>query len=718
MSHAQCLRVIKTACPHDCPDTCSMLATVRVGADGAERLISVEGSARNPYTRGTLCRKVAHYENRVYSSDRVLTPLRRVGRKGAGDFEPISWDEAIETIAATWQRIISESGPEAILPYSYAGTMGVVNMSACDGRLWYRLGASHLDRTICSAAAQAGYTYVNGWCGGIDPESFAGARFIIAWGTNLSSTNVHLMPIVREAQQKGATFVVIDPFRTRTSNAADWFVQVRPGTDAALALGMGCVIFSNGLHNEPFLEAHSIGWQEFRERCREYPPERAAAITGVPEEEIIRLARAYGDEQPSAIRLGYGLSRTGNGGGAVRAICTLPAITGAWSHPGGGLLLSSSAHFPLNKQAVKRPDLQVAPDSQSPVHWGRSRPRVINMNQIGRALLETTDPHVRSLFVYNSNPAAVAPDSNRVLAGLAREDLFTVVHEQMLTDTARFADLVLPATTQMECLDLLTAYGHLYVNLCTPAIRPLGEARANIDVQNAIARAMGFQEEAFQQTAEEIIRAALDAPSPLLEGVTYERLQQEGFARLGRPGEPFEPYAGLGKAQGDGRRWFATPSGKIELFSQSAQSDGFDPLPDYQPAAESAAADPELASRFPINLLSPAGHHFLNSTFANLPDLQDSERLPRIWIHPEDAEARGVVDGDWVRVWNRRGEVRMQAVVSERTGAGAAWTPSLWWHRDSPCGRNVNALTSQALTDMGGGSTFHTNLVQIERTDP
>ncbi len=736
-----------------------MLAYVEDG-----KLLRVSGNPENPYTRDTLCRKVAHYEERVYSPDRLLYPMRRVGKKGEGKFARISWDEAIAEIAARWKAIILESGPEAILPYSYAGTMGVVNMSACDSRLWLRMGASQLLRTICSAAAEAGYGYVNGWTGGMDPEAFAHSKFIIAWGTNLSSTNVHLMPLVREAQAKGATFVVIDPYKTRTANAADWFIQPKPGTDAALALGMAHILFAEGLHDEAFLEAHSVGWQAFRDRCAEYPPERVAAITGLQQEEILTLARRYATETPSAIRLGYGLSRTANGGGMIRAIACLPAVIGAWGKPASGLLLSTSAHFPLNNRAIKRPDLLHSPDDESSVKWGRRTPRAINMNEIGKALLETTDPPLRALYVYNSNPAAVAPNTNLVRQGLAREDLFTVVHEQMLSDTARYADILLPATTQMEHLDLMRAYGHLYLNLCRPAVPPLGESRPNIEALNALAKAMGYTDPIFDETAEDIIRGALDVKHPFMEGITYEYLLEHGFAKLRTPTDPYIPFLdlpspkigrgaggeGLSRpqdgwreapprrvlqclqcpAEGDSQSLpgqeaetskrslgFKTISGKIELYSQRAAKDGYDPLPNYEPPAESAEADPELAAAFPINLLSPAAHHFLNSSFANLPSLQKGEKEPRIWIHPEDAAARGIANGDWLRVWNRRGDVRLQAVVSENVRPGVAWSPSLWWHRDSPCERNVNALTSDRLSDMGGGSTFHTNLIQFARAE-
>jgi anaerobic selenocysteine-containing dehydrogenase len=759
-------KIVKTACPHDCPDTCSMLAFVEDA-----KLLRVAGNPENPFTRGNLCRKVAHYEERVYSPDRLLHPLRRIGKKGEGRFERISWEQALTTIAERWKRILAESGPEAILPYSYAGTMGVVNMSACDGRLWNRMGASQLLRTICSTAAEAGYGYVCGWSGGIDPEDFANSRFIIAWGANLSSTNVHQMPFIREAQANGATFVVIDPFRTRTANAADWFVQPKPGTDAALALGMANAIFQENLHDEAYLEAQTIGWRAFRDRCAEFPPERAAAITGLDAGEIIRLARAYATQQPSAIRLGYGLSRTGSGGSMIRAIACLPAVIGAWGKPGSGLLLSSSAHFPLNSPRIKRPDLRPAPGEPSCRDYGRSSPRAINMNEIGRALLETTDPPIRSLYVYNANPAAVAPNANRVRQGLLRDDLFTIVHEQMLTDTARYADILLPATTQMEHLDLMRAYGHLYLNLCQPAIPPLGESRPNIEVLNALAKALGYTESAFDETAEEIIRGALDSEHPFLQGITYETLQNQGFAKLRTPTNPFVPFQadrtpcppttyppapslkGRGESealrltssltergeasqalsplpseerevQGEGlgvrgtpASSFRTPSGKIELYSEAAQRDGYDPLPNYEPPAESAEADPELAAEFPVNLLSPAAHHFLNSSFANLESLQQAEKEPRIWVNPEDAAARGVTDGDWLRVWNRRGCVHLKAVVSEKVRPGVAWSPSLWWHRDSPAGNNVNALTSDRLADMGGGSTFHSCLIQFAHRD-
>jgi len=680
---------IKTVCPHDCPDTCAMLARVQDG-----RLLSVRGNPDHPVTRGYLCCKVTHYEERVYSADRVLYPYRRVGAKGEGRFERISWDEALETIVTRWQEVIARYRAEAILPYSYAGTMGIVNMSACDGRLWNRMGCSRLLRTICSTAAEAGYDYTMGWSGGIDPESFVDARTIIVWGMNPASTCTHMMAILRDAQKRGATLIVIDPFRTRTAECADWHVHLEHGTDSALALGMMHVIFHEGLHDEEFLRDHTVGWEALRDRVlEEYPPDRVAQITGISAEDIERLAVTYATQRPSAIRLGYGIARNANGGMMVRTITCLPAVIGAWKELGGGLLLSTSAHFPLNMKAVKRPDLL------------QGNPRAVNMNQLGEALLTLDNPPIMALYVYNCNPAAVAPNSNRVIEGLLREDLFTVVHEQLWTDTARLADIVLPATTQMEHLDLHTSYGHLYVQLNQPAIPPLGESRPNWDVLSELARRMGYTEKCFRDTAEDIIRQALDSDHPFLRGITYEYLLEHGFAKLRTPSDPYAPYL-----QGEIR--FRTPSGKVEFYSQRAKRDGYDPLPVYTPARE----EDEAAQRYPLKLMTPAAHHFLNTSFANLERMQKGEREPRIWIHPQDAEARGIQHGEWVRVYNARGEVLLKAVVStEHVRPGTTWSPSLWWHRDSPGGRNVNALTSDRLADMGGGSTFHTCFVEIEK---
>lgn len=682
---------IKAVCPHDCPDTCAMLARVQGG-----RLLGVRGNPAHPLTRGYLCCKVNQYEERVYSVDRVLYPHRRVGAKGEGKFERIRWDDALEIIVTRWKQIIAQYGAEAILPYSYAGTMGVVNMSACDGRLWNSMGASRLLRTICSTAAEAGYGYTMGWSGGIDPESLIHARTIIVWGMNPASTCTHQMAILREAQKRGATLIVIDPFRTRTAECADWHVHLEHGTDGALALGMMHVIFREGWQDEQFLRSYTVGGEALRDRVlSDYGPQTVSQITGISPEDIERLAYTYAAQRPSAIRLGYGIARNSNGGMMVRTITCLPAVIGAWRELGGGLLLSTSAHFPLNMKAVKRPDLLT------------SNPRALNMNQLGEALLTLNDPPIMALYVYNSNPAGVAPNSNRVIQGMLREDLFTVVHEQLWTDTTRLADIVLPATTQMEHLDLHTAYGHLYVQLNQPAIPPLGESRPNWEVLAELARRLGYEEDCFHDTAEDIIRQALNSDHPFLKGITYEYLQEHGFAKLKTPSAPFAPYP-------HGELRFNTPSGKIELYSERALRDGYDPLPTHIPA-EDAEAD---VQRYPLKLLSPAAHHFLNTSFANIERMQKGEREPRLWMHPRDASARGVQNGDWVRAYNARGGVILRAVLSaERVRPGTTWSPSLWWHRDSPGGRNVNALTSDRLADMGGGSTFHTCRIEVGKVD-
>lgn len=684
------VREVKTVCPHDCPDTCAMLARVQDG-----KLLGVRGNPEHPFTRGYLCCKVNRYEERVYSPNRVLYPHKRVGAKGAGRFERISWDEAMHIIVTRLQEIVDHYGAEAIMPYSYAGTMGVVNMSACDGRFWNRLGSTRLLRTICSTAAEAGYDYTMGWSGGIDPESFVNARTIIVWGMNPASTCTHMMAILREAQKRGAMLIVVDPFRTRTAECANWHVHIEHGTDSALALGMMHVIFRDGLHDETFLRCYSVGWEALRERVMgEYTPERVARITGIAAGDIERLATLYATQRPSAIRLGYGIARNTNGGMMVRTITCLPAVIGAWGKPGDGLLLSTSAHFPLNMQAVRRPDLL------------KGSPRSVNMNQIGKALLNLNDPPIMALYVYNSNPAAVAPNSNRVVEGMLREDLFTVVHEQVWTDTAQLADIVLPATTQMEHLDLHTSYGHLYVQLNQPAIEPLGESRPNWDVLSELARRMGFEEDCFRDKAEDIIRQALDCDHAYMLGITYEYLLEHGFAKLKTPSDPFIPFLGQEPR-------FKTPSGKVELYSERAAQDGYDPLPAYTPSQETEL----LRAQYPLKLLSPAAHHFLNTSFAELERMQKGEREPRIWMHPHDAELRNIQDGDWVRVFNPRGEVLLRAVVSaEHVRPGTTWSPSLWWHRHSPGGRNVNALTSDSLADMGGGSTFHTCFVQVAKS--
>jgi anaerobic selenocysteine-containing dehydrogenase len=702
-----------SVCPHDCPDTCGMVVGVRDG-----RAVSIHGDGSHPFTGanqrfqpsterksvrltssagerdsfadGFLCVKVNNYLDRVYSPDRVLRPLRRVGPKGEGRFEPCSWDEALDEIAERLRAIVARDGAEAILPYSYAGTMGMLGYGSMDRRFFHRLGASLLDRTICAVAGTLGYRYTIGGAVGTDPEQFANARLILLWGTNTVSTNVHMVPFIRAAKAKGARVVLIDPHRTRTAQLADEVLLIRPGTDAALALAMMHVICRDGLIDADYVARHTLGFEQLRERVADHSPEWAAAETGLPAEAIERLAVQYATEGPAAIRINYGLQRHANGGMAVRTIACLPALVGAWRHPGGGILLSTSGSFRYNLRALERPDLI------------SGRPRTINMVRLGEALAEA-DPPVRALFVYNANPAAVAPNQERVLAGLRSEELFTVVHEQVMTDTCRYADFVLPATTILEQLDVHKAYGHLYVQLSEPVIPPLGEAKPNTELFRRLARRMGFDEPCFGDSDEELVRQALQVSHPSMAGVDYERLKRDGWARLELP-RPFAPFAEGG---------FPTPSGKCELYSERARRDGFDPLPRYDPPAEGPRS--ELARRYPLQLVSAAAHHFLNSTFSHVEKHRSLEGRPTIELHPDDAAARGIADGDPVRAFNDRGAARFWARVGLTVPPGVAAHSSIWWLRDSPDGRNVNALTSDRLSDMGGGATFHDNLVQIER---
>ncbi len=680
----------KVICPHDCPDTCAMSVTVEDGT-----ITKVYGDESHPFTQGFLCVKTNYYLERLYSPLRIKYPLRRVGPKGSGQFERISWDEAVRTIGEKFGDIRREFGAEAILPYSYAGTMGLLSYASMDRRFFNYLGASQLDRTICSTAGKVGYTYTMGASLGTDPESIVNAKLIIAWGTNPVSTNVHLMPFINEARKRGAKLVTVDPHRSKTADQSDLFIQPYPGSDAALALAMMQVIISEGWHDRAFIEKNTIGFELLAERAATYTPERAEVITGIPAQQIRDFARLYATTRPSFIRLSYGLNRHTNGGMMMRTVACLPGLVGAWDEVGGGALLSTGGSFPLNRPALERPDF---------LNRHPTRPRTINMIKLGEALLDYRQPPVKALFVYNSNPAAVAPNSRKVLAGLAREDLFTVVHEQVMTDTARYADIVLPAPTTFECLDLHAAYGHLYVQLSQPAIPPLGEVLSNTEVFRRLARQMVFDDPAFEDSDETLCRQALTSEHPHLTGITYERLQQETSIRLNVP-TPFNPFAG-------GR--YPTPSGKIEFYSESMLRAGLDPLPTHAPTAESADGSPELFERYSLRLITPAAHHFLNSSFADMPTMLRKQQRPTIELNEVDARERGIAPGQWVRAWNDRGEAYFVATIKDTVAPGVACHLSIWWQKFSPLGWNCNSLTSDAEADMGGGATFHTNLVQVE----
>jgi anaerobic selenocysteine-containing dehydrogenase len=706
------LRVVHAVCSHDCPDSCAVLISV----DAAGRAQKIAGDPEHAVTRGFLCGKVARYLDRVYSPDRLLYPMRRRAevKKGplaqgreAENFERISWDEALDTIAQKLATISARYGPESVLPYSYAGTIGQLGYGSMDRRFFHRLGASQLDRTICSTAGGDGLVSVYGRKLGTDTEQFHRARLIIAWGSNIHGNAIHLWPQIEEARRAGGRLVVIDPYPTRTARLADWHIPIRPGTDAALALGMMHVIFAEGLEDRGYLDRHALGARELAERAREYPPERVAAWTGMTADEIRSLAREYALTQPAVIRLNYGATRTENGGTSARAVAMLPVVTGAWKHLGGGLQLSTSGAFAFNTHALQRPDLMYA----SPL--GREA-RVVNMARLGHALTELCDPPVQALFVYNSNPAAIAPNQMTVLRGMARPDLFTVVHEQFWTDTADYADIVLPATTFFEHEDVQGAYGHYHVQLSERAIEPLGEARPNVWVFGQLGQRMGFPEACFRDTEEDLMAQALGdgAQAEQMKGITLEELRRQHSMRLRWPGEPEAPYQPFR----DGG--FGTPSGKAELYSPALAAQGLDPLPAFVPPAESRHTPPQAteARPYPLEFLPRKADNYMNSTFANLPPQQkmESAHTGRLEMHPDDAAPRGIQDGALVEVFNDRGRIRLVAELNQRIPAGLV-ASRLNWNKLSAGGYNVNALTSERLTDIGRGPSFYSTLVEVAR---
>jgi len=654
----------------------------------------VRGAPDHPPTDGTLCTKVARYLDRTYSTDRVLHPMKRVGKKGEGRFERIGWDEALDTIAARFQAIAdSAKGPQAIVPYSYAGTMGLLQGSSMDRRFFHRLGASLLDRTICATAGKTGWAATIGASMGTDVEQFEHSRLILIWGSNAITSNLHFWSRAQEAKRRGARLIAIDPYRSQTAEKCHQHIALIPGTDSAFALGMMHVLIDEDLVDHAYIADYTIGFDALTRRVAEFPPERVADICGVSPATIVELAREYATTKPAAIRLNYGLQRHAGGGSAVRAIACLPALTGSWRDPAGGALLSSSGTFPVDSQALERPDLI------------RGTPRTINMSTIGDALTDARDPPVRALYVYNSNPVAVAPESSKVVAGFAREDLFCVVHEIFQTDTADYADILLPATTQLEQIDVHLSYGHLYALANNPSIAPIGEAKPNTEVFRLLAARMGFTEPCFKESDDELARQAFAAKHPRAAGLDWDTMRAKGFARLAVP-ETYAPFAAGN---------FPTPSGKCEFFSEKLASEGHDPLPTFIAPRESVASNPALAKRFPLAFLSPPARNFLNSSFANLPAFVAEEKEPRLEIHPDDAAARSIATGDHVRIYNDRGCFTALARVTDRARHGVVVAPSIWWKKLSPDGANANAVTSQALTDLGRAATFYNCLVEVAR---
>lgn len=677
---------VRATCPHDCPDTCALLVTVEDGV-----ATEVKGDPDHPTTAGVLCTKVSRYTERTYSPDRLLHPLRRVGKKGEGKFERISWDQALDEIAAHLQPLV-ESEPEAILPYSYAGTMGLVQGDSMSSRFFHKIGASLLDRTICATAGATGYKYSIGASIGTDLEQFQNAKLIIIWGGNPIASNLHFWTRAQEAKRNGAKLIAIDPYRSLTADKCHQHIAVLPGTDAALALGMMHILIRDDLLDHEYIADYTLGFEELRTRAAEWTPERTATTCGISVEEVEGLAREYGETakrgEPVAIRMNYGVQRVHGGGMSVRNIACLPALVGAWRHAAGGVQLSSSGTFKKNLAALQRPDLLA------------KQPRTINMSTIGDDLLRPASPEfgpqVKAVIVYNSNPVAIAPESPKVQAGFAREDLFTVVLEHFQTDTADYADIVLPATTQLEHTDAHSAYGHLYMMANNPAIAPMGESKSNTEFFRLLAARMGLDDPCFQDSDDALASVAFVQ-------FDWESLKRKGWQKLEVPDAPF--------ACGN----FPTPSGKCEFYSESMKKDGLDPLPAYIPNYESAASTPDLAAKYPLAMISPPARNFLNSTFVNVQSLRATEGEPHLDINPDDAATRGINHGDMVRIFNDRGSFVCKARVTPKARPGLVVGLSIWWKKLAGDGKNANEVTSQRLTDMGRAPTFYDTLVQVEK---
>ncbi|GGE62934.1 molybdopterin-containing oxidoreductase family protein [Massilia psychrophila] len=687
---------VRATCPHDCPDTCALLITVEDGI-----ATQVKGDPDHPTTAGVLCTKVARYAERTYHPERLLYPMRRVGKKGEGKFERISWDEAIGEIAARLGAIAARA-PQAILPYSYCGTMGLVQGESMSTRFFNRLGASLLDRTICAMAGATGYKYTIGASVGTDLEQFQDAKLIIIWGGNPIASNLHFWTRAQEAKRRGAKLIAIDPYRSLTAEKCHQHIALLPGTDAALALGMMHVLIGENLLDDDYIARHTLGFEQLKARAAEWNPERAAETCGISAAEVVALAREYGQAarrgEPVAIRLNYGVQRVRGGGMSVRTIACLPALVGAWRHAAGGVQLSSSGSFPANRIALQLPDLRKQPA------------RTINMTTIGDDLLRESSPafgpQIEAVIVYNANPLAIAPDSGKVMQGFLRDDLFTVVLEHFQTDSADYADILLPATTQLEHVDAHLAYGHLYMMANNAAIAPMGEAKPNTEIFRLLAARMGFDEPGFRHSDDELAAQAFDSKDARAVHFDWESLKQRGWQKLNMPDAPF--------ANGG----FPTPSGKCEFYSAAMLHDGHDPLPTYTAPYESAFDNPELARKYPLAMISPPARNFLNSSFVNVKSLRGSEDQPYLDIHPADSAQRDVAHGDMVRIFNDRGSFVAKARVTDKARPGLVVGLSVWWKKLASDGKNVNEVTSQRLTDMGRAPTFYDTLVQVEKAAP
>ncbi|KAB0667423.1 molybdopterin oxidoreductase family protein [Oryzomonas japonica] len=663
--------IVRSVCPYDCPDACGLLVEVEDG-----RAVRVAGDPDHPMTRGLLCPKMHHYERTVHSPRRLTTPLMRTGPKGEGRFEPVSWPEAIERICSCWKGLIASYGGECVLPYSYAGTMGLVQRNS-GHPFFHKLGASRLERTICSPAKDAGWKAIMGDTPAMEPGEMEQSDLVILWGINASATSIHAMRDVQAARRRGARVWAIDTYRTPTCEAVDEAFIVRPGGDGALALGMMHVMVREGLADHDFIRDNVLGFEEFAEKVLpECAPERMSEACGLPAGVIERLAREFATAKAPFVRLGSGLSRYGNGAMTVRTIACLPAVSGAWQRPGGGVFpgTSTGGAFPLHR--ITREEFMERPT------------RLVSMNQLGHALTELDDPPVMSLYVYHSNPAAVTPDQNAVIRGLERNDLFTVVHERFLTDTARYADIVLPATSSLEQPDLYRCYGGYHSQRCSAAIPPVGEAKSNWEVFSLLAAGMGWDEPFFRQSADDLVEQLLDFDTSWRDRETTQRLRQGETVPLTPPSN----------SKGD----WKTPSGKIEILNIREP----EPLPCLLPTH--AAGD-----GFPLRLQPATTPYALNSSFYEQDDLRERQVPMALRMHPLDAAERGLADGQRVIAYNSLGEVLFVLGVTEWVPAGTVVTEGVWWREFRPGERGVNALTSQRLTDGGRGSTLYDVAVEV-----
>lgn len=692
-------RQIRGACPLDCPDTCAWIVTVKNGEP-----VALRGDPAHPYTRGALCNKVVDYLNYARSSDRLLYPMRRTGPKGSGQFIRISWDEALGTIAAGLSDVIAKHGAEAIWPYVGSGSMGLIQgIYGAGRRFWNVLGTSRAVYTMCTIAGGFGTGYTLGENRiGMDPETLRFSKLVVLWGANVLSTHPHLWrPITSkvgrhslDSGKNGAFVVSVDPIRTRTAEASDWHLAPIPGTDAALALSLMNVVLSEGKEDRQFIAEHTVGWEAFRQRIQDFPPSRAAAITGLPTDSIIELGKRLAHTRPTGIRIGIGMQRHGGGGMAVRTIMCIPGVTGDWKHLGGGAGYLTSGFFGVNWAALWRDDLRI------------HQTRILDMKRLGETLLEVNSPPVKALFVCACNPAASVPSQTKVLRGLARDDLFTVVVEHFLTDTARYADIILPATMQIEHQDLLISYGHMYLSWNEPATAPAGECLPTTEIFRRLARTMCLDEPALYDSDETIARQLLDSGHRSLVGITFEQMKARGWMRLNYP-EPLVPFA-------DG---FPTASGKLEFLSDQMAKSGLDPVAGYTPSHETSQHGTAVAHAYPLALITPANHYFLNSTFANVPRQQQRAGVATLLIHPDDAASRDIATGDEVRVSNARGSFFAVADVSDSVRSGVVTSTKGRWPCDSKQGATVNATVDDRDSDMGTGALYHDNRVQVDRVD-